>query len=70
MQYCILSLYKLLCRVFMVSSCHGEFVLQGEVVSFLFSVSSEAPSPGQLWLLQQPACQVNTSYDNSKHIPY
>lgn len=40
-------------------SCFG-FSSQngGEVVSLLLSISSEAPSPGQLHLLQQPACKV------------
>lgn len=42
-----------------LSSHHGKLLLQGTMVSFLLSISSETPSPGQLRLLQQPACQVN-----------
>lgn len=40
-------------------SHHGKPLLQGTMVSFLLSISSETSSPGQLRLLQQPACQVN-----------
>lgn len=52
-----------------VSSHHGEFLLQGEMVSFLLSISSEAPSPGQLRLLQQPACKVNTQLTRNTNTP-
>lgn len=44
-------------------SLSGFSSQDGGLVSLVLSISSEAPSPGQLRLLQQPACKVKSSAD-------
>lgn len=47
-----------------VSSHHGQSLLQREVVSTLHCSTPEAAPPGQLWLLQQSACQVTQTFNS------
>lgn len=54
--------------VSLVWSCHWELLLQGEMVPPLPPNSPEAPAPGQLRLIQQPACKVNPPVPQSHHL--
>lgn len=63
MQYHVLLVFTPSCfHVSVVNSQHAE------IVSVVFAISAEASSPGQLRLLQQPACKVNTRLIHNTNI--